>query len=140
MEEQKTNIGNKEGVNVNLPIESVDINLYEYIHDHSKEMSHNELFYILLDWKDKHPEIRKALAKKYDTYTVKWYDESLHESQEMSFNDRECKNPYHDSLEIFCLCQNDPKISCAELWQNANPYCNDMIRTAKLLRSFERKE
>lgn len=123
-------------------VKDTDINLYEWIYKNANNMNHDDLYYILLDWKDKHQDVRKEVEKKHDTYTVNWYDEKENSGHEMLFTSQKYNNPYISALTFFQEIKTKEygNISCGKLWHNANPFGTGMIRGSTLIGSFERNK
>lgn len=118
-------------------MKKIDINLYEYIRKNSKNMSHNDLYYLLLDWADQHREIQNELAGYYTAYRVRYVNPNG-EFYDYTFKGSEFENPHKEAR----MCYNDAikeGAEIGELWYCPNPYEIGQNRYGRLLASFEKK-
>lgn len=106
-----------------------DLTLYEEFKNKSKSMSHDELYYALLDWADQHnKDIREEFIKSIDTYEVRYITKSGEHISKF-FKAKEYNNPYIEARkfvnEILDSCE------CLEFWHKGNP----AIGTSELILS-----
>lgn len=118
-------------------MKKIDIKLYEYIRKNSKNMYHDDLFYLLLDWADQHQEIQNELSKYYASYKVDYID-SDGESHSHIFKGSEFENPQKEARAYYHNIITKG-IEIAELWYCPNPYEIGEARKGKLITFFEKE-
>ncbi len=95
-----------------------DITLFTLLKKKSVSMPHDELYYALLDWADQHKDIRDAVAKAKDSYTVN-YIKLNNDSGSQTFTRKDWDNPFLAARRYYARIYDE--CSVMELWHDPNP-------------------
>ena len=119
---------------------SVDEKLYleakKYCRTCRPEMRGN-LFYVLLDWCDRHQEILESIARKKDTYDILYINKDGFPHKE-SFSGYSAGNPHRLARQRFSELL-DEGVQAAELRHRPNPYISGPERNGSLILSYEKE-
>lgn len=117
---------------------TIDQELYirakEYIR-RTKPENRGELYYTLLDWCDKHQDVRESVARVMDTYDVYYIDKNGVSHLE-SFTIGCGYNPYSFARKRYGELLSE-QIQAVELRHRPNPYIAGPERMGRLIFSYD---
>lgn len=117
---------------------TVDEILYQKAKEYCRTLKfeqRGDLYYALLDWCDKHDDIKENLAKKYDKYELVYIDKNG-ESHREEFMSEHGENPYKIAKERCSELFNE-SIQVIEFRHCPNPYLSYPDRMGSLIFSKE---
>lgn len=103
----------------------------------AKPEARGDLFYALLDWCDKHQEVRESIARKEDTYDIAYIDRDGVSHKE-SFTVFDGGNPYSMARARYSEILKMHPLAL-ELRHRPNPYICGPERMGGVILSYEEK-
>lgn len=98
------------------------------------------LFYALLNWKDKHQDIQQRCARISTEYEVRWYEKGATQGKIKTFNASNSKhNPMRDARVFYSQLYDNPNIACAELRLKNNDFIPGRDGLGGIVDSFDRE-
>lgn len=102
-------------------MEEIDLKLFSYIMNNSKDMVRNDLYYLLINWVSKHGELEKELRRRTSKYILKYISIDGVYGEEI-FCVENYSNPREEVFFRFNLKFNLNTAKACQIWYIPSPY------------------